>query len=338
MLLIWSWLLLAQPAPVAGAAVDLPAVPQVQVQPRPDQRRVDVLVDGQPFTSYRWPDALSKPVLAPIRTPGGTPVTRGFPLEPGAGESRDHPHHAGLWFTYGDVVGVDFWANTGSWWRKLLFRFGSVVHRSIDQVRSGPGQGELTASADWIVPGDRSVLHEQTRYTFGAGAGRRSIDRVATLTATDGPVGLPDNKEGLLGLRLGRSLEHPSGDNPGGTGQYRSSEGKTGDQVWGTRARWVMLTGQLEQEPVTVAILDHPGNPGYPTYWHARGYGLFAANPLGARVFSDGKHRLGFTIQPGRPARFAYRVLVLSGHRTPQDIEAEFRRFAGELDPAAGVK
>ena len=34
-----------------------------------------------------------------------------------------------------------------------------------------------------------------------------------------------------------------------------------------------MLTGQIGTDAVTLAILDHPKNFGFPTCWHARGYG-----------------------------------------------------------------
>ena len=90
-------------------------------------------------------------------------------------------------------------------------------------------------------------------------------------------------------------------DNTGVNGDYLTSEGKKGDAVWGTRGKWAMLSGTVGGEPVTIAILDHPKNPGYPTYWHARGYGLFAANPLGQKALSNGKDVLNFTLEP--PAR-----------------------------------
>jgi hypothetical protein len=75
-----------------------------------------------------------------------------------------------------------------------------------------------------------------------------------------------------------------------------------------------MLTGQVQgNNNVTVAIFDHPSNPGYPAYWHARGYGLFAVNPLGRKVFSNGKEELNLTLQPGQSVTFRYRVLVQEG-------------------------
>jgi hypothetical protein len=324
-----------QPRPAPEPGRDLPPI---QVAVNQAAHRVDVRVGGQPFTSYRWEPALAKPVLYPLRTASGHVLTRGFPLDvpplglpPGAEESKDHPHHIGLWFNYGDVAGVDFWGNSaGLRGAAPGSKQGQIVHRKIERATGGAGQGELAVTADWVMPDGKPALGEQTRFLFAAAAGRRVIDRIATLTAAAGPVSFPDNKEGMLGLRLARVLEHPGRKNPDGTGQYRSSEGKVGDDVWGTRARWVMLTGKLAGQPVTVAILDHPQNPGHPTYWHARGYGLFAANPLGARAFSKGAQTMNFVLSPGKPARFAYRVLVLDQAATPEAIEAEWRRFVSE--------
>ena len=99
--------------PIAGAALILVVVAAfltslVSAGPHPPDRvnvvvneqarRVDISIDGQPFTSYIWPATLKKPVLYPLRTAKGTIVTRGFPLEQRPGERVDHPHHAGLWF------------------------------------------------------------------------------------------------------------------------------------------------------------------------------------------------------------------------------------------------
>jgi hypothetical protein len=158
-----------------------------------------------------------------------------------------------------------------------------------------------------------------------------------------------DNKEGVLGLRVTRALEHPSKspefftdsagrpmsvpklDNTGVTGLYRSSEGKSGEAVWGTRGSWVMLSGIVEGEKVTVAILDQPKNPGFPTYWHARGYGLFAANMLGEKVFTDGKQEFNFSLEPGESALFHYRIVIFSGDTSPEQVDAQQKIFAAEV-------
>jgi len=117
-------------------------------------------------------------------------------------------------------------------------------------------------------------------------------------------------------------------DNAGVTGSYTSSEGKTGDAVWSTRGRWTMLTGKIGSEAVTLAILDHKSNPGFPTYWHARGYGLFSANPLGQKVFDAKQPALNVTLEPGASVTFRYRFLILDGTATAARLEREFTAFA----------
>jgi hypothetical protein len=117
-------------------------------------------------------------------------------------------------------------------------------------------------------------------------------------------------------------------DNTGVTGEYQSSEGKKGDAVWGTRGRWTMLAGTIGTQPITIAMIDHPKNPGFPTYWHARGYGLFAANPLGQKVFSEGRETMNFTLEPGAAATFRYRILIVDAKVQADRVEREFNAFA----------
>jgi len=319
--------------------------PRVEVVPHEDLRRVDVLVDGRPFTSYIWPTTLKKPTLYPIRAASGALVTRGWPLEPRPGERVDHPHQVGLWFDHGDVNGLDFWNNSDAIPAARADKMGTILHRAVRGAKSGPGEGTLDVTAEWVNSQAKPLLREDTRFVFRAAEGLRTIDRITTLTALDALVTFTDNKEGLIGLRVARALEQPANtpevftdaaghattvpmlNNEGVTGHYHSSEGLEGDSVWGTRGRWTMLTGIVQGEPVTLAILDHPTNVGFPTYWHARGYGLFAANPLGEKVFTNGKGELNFKLAPGQSTTFRHRVLILSGTATPEQIETYYRDF-----------
>jgi methane monooxygenase PmoA-like len=311
-------------------------------------RRVDVFVDGQPFTSYIWPDTIKKPVLYPLRTAAGAIVTRGFPLDPRPGERVDHPHHVGLWFNYGDVNGIDFWNNSDAISPQERNKYGSIRHVRVKRAIGGDNSGELEVEMSWVMPDGKPILREETTFIFHAGTNQRAIDRVTKLTAIDGRAVFKDNKEGTLGMRVARQLEQPSDkpevftdqsgkatsvprlDNAGVTGRYLSSEGRAGDEVWGTRGKWAMLTGKIEKEQVTIAMLDHPKNPGFPTYWHARGYGLFAANPLGQEVFSNGAQKLRFTLESGQSATFRHRILILSGNASADDMEAQYHRFIDE--------
>ena len=96
-------------------------------------------------------------------------------------------------------------------------------------------------------------------------------------------------------------------------GSYHNSEGQTGNDAWGVRARWCTISGKKEGEEISVSLIDHPYNVGYPTYWHARGYGLFAANPLGQAVFSKGKEVLNFSLPAKESITFRYRFVIQSG-------------------------
>jgi hypothetical protein len=309
----------------AGAA-------SVEILPHPEERRVDVLVGGEPFTAYIWPERLAKPVLYPIRTARGTLVTRGFPLDPRPGERVDHPHQVGLWLNYGNVNGVDFWNNSEALSPDERAKMGTIRHRLIRRVEGGTDQGTLEVEADWIMPDGSTALEETTTFVFRGTADSRTIDRITRLVVPPGGerVLFADNKEGLFGLRLARALEAPSDepevftdasgkpttvpvlDNEGVNGVYHSSAGLEGLAVWGTRATWVALSGNVEGEEVTLLLIDHPANPGHPTYWHARGYGLFAANPLGQKIFSEGREELNLALDPGESTVFRHRLLVLS--------------------------
>ena len=321
----------------------------ITVTPNQAAKRVDILVDGQPFTSYIWPDTLKKPVLYPLRTASGTVVTRGFPLEPRAGERVDHPHHAGLWFNYENVNGVDFWNNSTAQPAATQAKMGTIVHKRIVKAESGVDKGELVTKSDWKMPDGKTILHETTEFIFRSAPGERIVDRIATLTALDTPVVFKDAKDGMLGLRVRRELEQPTTDsvvyvdgsgrpttvkamdNTGVSGLYRTSEGKTGDDAWGTRGRWTMLSGKVDQEDITLLLLDHPQNVGFPTYWHARGYGLFAANPLGEEAFSKGKEKLNFTLKPKESTTFRYRLVIFDSAATPDQAEAQYHDFVDEV-------
>jgi hypothetical protein len=337
---------------LAGVAVTVSAqdpAPQVQVVARESDRRVDVTIGGKPFTSYLWPTTIKKPVLYPLRSAKGTELTRGFPLSPREGERVDHPHHVGMWLNYGAVNGVDFWNNSDAIKPDQAAKYGTIVHTAIADVKSGAGRGELNVTADWMLNDKSVILKEDTRYIFHAKSNVRVIDRITTITATDKPVTFGESKEGVLGIRVRRQLEEPSTkpevftdakgnptpvpamNNDGVNGVYLTSEGKKGAEAWGTRARWCALSGKVDDEPVTIVIFDHPNNPNHPTYWHARGYGLFAANGLGGKEFNKAEAERSRTIQPGESLKFVYRVLILSGEPEVRNLNIRYTEFTKDL-------
>ena len=303
----------------------------IKILSREAEKKIDVLIDGKLFTSFCWPDNVYKPILYPVFTSGGTEITRGFPLKPREGERNDHIHQVGIWFNYGNVNGIDFWGNGSRGIREP--KGGEIKHVGIERAGIRNGEGSFVSAENWIGPSGRILITEETEYHFMGHGSTRIIDRVTTLTAGDTAVLFKDTKEGLFGMRVSRQMELPSKDalnlldangnpsavkdslNSGVTGNYRSSEGITGEAVWATRARWMELSGIIADENISIVICDHQKNPGYPTFWHARGYGLFAANPFGWADFTKGKESFNFTIPAKKSAKFRYRVIITSGAR-----------------------
>ena len=323
----------------------------VTVVHREDKKKVDVFIDDVLFTSYLFSEqgsSLKKPVLYPLRTANGNDITRGYPYEKRSGERVDHPHHVGHWLNYGDVNGLDFWNHSDSSPESKKPRLGTIVHRNVLNAASGKSKGVLEVETEWLKPDGSVILTERTLFTFKKGQDKRMIDRKTTLTAPTEPVSFTDNKEGMVAIRVTRALEHPAKDsvlltndeglprpakemdNTGVSGQYLSSEGISGVNVWGTRAEWMILSGIIGDENVTVAIIDHPANPGYPTYWHARGYGLFAANPLGQKVFSKGEEELNFALASGESVTFRHRIAILSNSAAPSDTVSSLSKAFSE--------
>ncbi|MGC1240706.1 MAG: PmoA family protein [Chryseosolibacter sp.] len=307
------------------------------------QKKIDVLVDGKLFTAYRWPDDVYKPILYPLISSGGTTVTRGFPLEPREGERNDHRHQVGNWLNYGNVNEFDFWGNGHSGERSA--NGGEIKHVSVEKLEGGAGEGVMITSAHWTDPSGKQLLSERTEFHFIAKDSLRIIDRITTLTAASGTVHFKDTKEGMFGIRVARALELPSEEevtviekagassvvrtsNGSVTGNYRSSEGITGEKVWSTRAKWMNLFGTVGGENISLVVCDHPDNINYPTYWHARGYGLFSANPLGVKDFTGGKEELNYSLAPGKSLTFRYRIMIASGHLTDGEINAQADDFA----------
>jgi len=304
---------------------------RVKIVPIDAEKRVDIYVDDELFTSYIYPDNLEKPVLYPVRTATGKVVTRGFPLQPRPGERIDHPHQTGWWFNYGDVNGLDFWNNSYAIPAADKARYGSIRNVKVLKTTDGPGLGTLVVECGWVDQQNNALLHEETTFEFSGDPNLRRVVRTTRLTAVNGTVRFGDSKEGLCAMRVDRAFETPSEtpeiftdaagnatalpvlNNTGVNGIYRSSEGMEKDAVWGTRASWVTLSASKDGESISLAMLDHPENPGYPAYWHARGYGLFSVNNLGRNAYNPAEPENLVVLEQGATLTFKHMLLVCSG-------------------------
>ncbi len=308
-----------------------------QIVEKPSEKQVDILYNQQLLTAYAWYDSSRKPVLFPVNTVGGITVTRGYPFKTVPGERTDHPHHTGIWLNYESVNGLDFWNHSTDIPPPKRHLYGTIKHQKISGKSTTANQASLTAEAVWVRPDEKVLLNEKSTFHFSVSGQTVFIDRTTTLTANDTTVVFKDVKDGMFAIRVARELEMPSkdatrfvddkgnvttvarSDNATVTGLYVASNGLTGDAVWGSQGPWAMLTGKKDGKDITIGIIDHPLNVGYPTYWHARGYGLFAANPLGRKIFSNGKEELNFTLKPGQQTTFRYRMVIHEGRTLTAD-------------------
>ena len=309
---------LAMAEPVASAKV---------VLARHDDR-VAVTVDGEEFTSYRF-TGHDKPILSPLRAPGGVPLTRSWPIEKGvAGEPEDHPHHESLWFTHGSVNGLDFWA-------PRAHGAGSdgpvphVEHVSIDRCESGE-TAILETTSRWVDADRKPVLTEHRTMVFSAEPAARSIEVTLELVADSGPVTFGDTKEGSFALRVRPALQpKDSNGSQGASGRLVNSEGHVDGAAWGKRARWVDYSGTVDGDSFGIAMLDHPANLRHPTWWHAREYGLSGANPFGIHDFAGEPEGTGnHTIPAGESLTLRYLVLLHRGDAQAAGIEGRWKVWA----------
>jgi len=286
----------------------------------PKSDDLTVKVDGKPFTVFHYGADANKPYLAPLRTATGKIITRGFPMEKIPGESKDHLHHRGLWFSYDDVSGVKFWENDPSYNHPNL---GKIVVKSAE-VKENKGVSTLTAVMEWKSPNGRLMLTEDRQMIFHSNPKLRIIDFVITLTAAD-ELALGDTKEGAFAIRLSDAFTEKKGL------KIVDADGRTRMvNVWGKRSNWVDYSTDVDGEKVGVAMFDHPSNPHHPTYWHARDYGLFSLNPFGQNAF-DPMQPVNITkLERGQKLTFRWSVVIHPGDAETAHIADLYKTYAAK--------
>jgi len=299
-------------------AMALPLCAQVKFAQTSE--KIDIEINGKTFSTFVIGGDAPKPYLAPMRTAEGVVITRRFPMEKVEGETRDHPHHRGMWFTHGDINGIDYWMNE----KGAKGRHGLVKLEKVQQVKGGKKSGVIKATFTWVSDTGTPLLKEERTMTFYADPVMRIVDLDATFTALE-QAKFGDTKEGFFAIRLRDELREAKG-----TGTMRSSDGKTGmKQIWGKAFPWVDYSGTLEGKKVGVAIFDHPSSFRYPTYWHARDYGLFAANAFGLHDFFNDKSKDGsYTLEKGKTMHFRYRVVIHPGDTAEANIGKLFEEWS----------
>ena len=214
---------------ILSLCTTLEAWAQVSFTQRPDQ--IAVAIDGKPFTVFYIAGAnLNRPYLHPLRAASGTIVNRSFPAGQLAGETVDHPHHAGLFYGHGDVNGYNYWAvqNVASPQPPASANFGRIVLEKVASVRSGKESGSVDVVLTWLKPDGAPLMTETRRTTFYAHPELRILDFDFDFAAIDTVV-FRDTKEGTFAMRMATVLEEPppkpTADGPKRTGRLTNAQG-----------------------------------------------------------------------------------------------------------------
>jgi hypothetical protein len=294
--------------------------PDTLVSVKTQENDLQVDIGRALFTRYTTKSGPNKPFFYPILTPEGQPITRRWPMEKETGETRDHPHHRGLWFTHGDVNGIDFWSEEKKAGRTVAVGFENLV--------SGWVFGGFQTKTEWRAPDDHLIATDMRIVKiYSLPNGDRLLDFEIALKPADQPLVFGDTKEGMFGLRVADTLAPARKEG----GHILNAKGDQDGAAWGKAAEWVDYWGPIHGQTYGVALFDHPKNLRHPQTWHARDYGLFTINPFGLHDFKLGPAHAGdFTLPANQTLTLRYRLLF---HKGDAKTAAVAEQYADYADP-----
>jgi hypothetical protein len=312
----------------ACAGIALQAAP---VTLKHGDKKIEVVIGGHPFTTYYFSDVVAKPYLMPLRTASGIVISRGFPIvnkvTPADEKTRSfEPHQRPLYFGHGDIDGLNFWAEKAfnPYYHGYNHEaYGSMSLLKLEEAAGGADSGTIRASFNLLAPSGRVIAEETQTFTFRGDNQARIVDCEFVVHANHGPVTFGDTKEGTFAVRLGPALSAPHD-------HMSNSKGAQGEAaIWGKPADWVSYSGTVSGKTVNVTVFDNPNSFRHPTTWHARAYGLLAANPFGWREFTKDPAKDGsWTVPEGKSLTFRYRVLIYEGHLSPDQLAGMYRQYS----------
>ena len=327
-----TWLYRSSLFTLAAGFVTLPTWAQMEpIKITRTGYTVEVTVGARPFTTYNFDPKIAKAYLQPVRDADGAVVTRSFPVMDVVPPEHEHdpsvePHQRGVYFGHGDINGYNFWAEETFkkyYGHDVSSNYGRMVFRKIDEMHGGSNSGKLRATFDLEGPDEKPFAQEVQEYTFSGDKSTRIMDCEITIRAGKQPVKFGDTKEGTFAIRLAPELDAPQGT------MVSSEDGEGEPQIWGKRANWVNVDGMIDGHELGVAIFDHPKSFRHPTSWHARGYGLLAANPFGLSYFlRDAKQDGSYTIPAGESIQFRYRLLIHKGDYKEAQVAKQYDEYA----------
>jgi len=254
-----------------------------------------------------------KPYFYPVMAQGVS-VTRAWPMEDKPNEAHDHPHHTGLYFAHGDINGKDYWSKI------------PIVPKSLKHAE-GPALGHLMIENAWGA----DLNESQDILILDAGNDVVMDWSMTWKCPGTAPVALGKTKEGTFALRVATPL---TSTDPGKKNQTGRGNGKMIDSFGNQDeepirpekrpkdkqpAAWADNYGTIDGKALGVCFMNHPASYRFPTDWHVRNYGLFAANAF--MLQAD-------TLKPDQPITFKYRVYIHAGDPTAGKVAAVYAGYA----------
>ena len=283
---------------------------------------VEIARDGKLITTYHAA-GVNKPYFYPLFGVGQLAMTRAYPMQRDVpGETKDHPHQRSMWLTYGDVNGYEFWGSDPL--NKDTPKTGKIEEVARSTSSGLTSVAILRTENEWSGLQDNvKVCRDRRLVKIFETGDQRIIDFDAEFEAPYGDVKFGDTKEGAFGVRVASSMDV---DRKLG-GKIVNAEGIADKDAWGKKSPWVDYTGPVQDQTVGVAILNHPASFRYPTAWHVRTYGLFAANPFGLKEFGLDPSQV-HTMKKGETLRLSYRVILHKGDAQAAKIAQAYQAYA----------
>jgi hypothetical protein len=262
-------------------------------------------------------------------------------------------HQKSAWFAHGDVIpegielkqkvkgvdGVDFWSENP----------GHGIIRCVEAKVVEPKDQSpyLATRNDWLTADGVKILEEKRTLHLNKLPQGYLVSVEIELTASVCPITFGDTKEGAFGVRVRDSFNSgktasKTYNNPG-LGRLVNAEGKEGEGkddnkdrkgCWGLPSAWCDDSGLIDEKKFGIALFADEKNS-LPTYWHARGYGLVAANPFGRKhsgfpgVPAD---MAPFKLAKGETLKLRFGILTHAGDEKDAKVAEAYREF-GKLRP-----
>jgi hypothetical protein len=229
------------------------------------------------------------------------------------------------------VNGVDFWNEGKGDVGRSPAEKGRTENDGAIEIKDGK-VGVLKARNKLVAPDGRLIATDERTLRFQAGPDGRFIDYEITMHALpDKPLVFGDNKDGTMATRLAQWMTMPH-KNVGGNGHIVTATGYRDADAWGKRADWCDYHAEKEGKTYGVAIFDHPQNLRHPTWWMARDYGLFGANPFGwhdyEKEFAKEPHKGDYTVPAGGTLTLKYRLYFHFGDEKAAKIAERYSEYA----------